>query len=122
MTKESFLREIQALGDNQETLVHRTVVSAQSSASGKPVVFDVVVFKKFKGGYKLQYTAEGSEKPQLPQLNQAAIAGIQQVVGRSSTYLTSGFGNHRSGDGMADPETVVRFVDVLKKNGITVEL
>ncbi len=119
---EAFLQEIKVLRPNDSTKHHRALVDAKSHQDNRPEIFDVYVWKKVEGyktSYKLQWV-QGT-KPILPRLKSEVSAELREesrVYARNQ--LTSGFND--TGDGMSTPELVVRWVEILAKHGIVIEM
>ncbi|MDP3727838.1 MAG: hypothetical protein Q8R18_00120 [bacterium] len=106
---------LKALQDNQH-LEFEAVLVAEVTQIGKIEKYDVEIWKFFKKGLKLQWVQNG--KPVMPRLKDEVVLKLRAETRNSSTYLTSGYNDHSTHDGMT-PASVVRFVDFLKKNKIT---
>ena len=108
-------RSLSALQDNQH-LEFVAVVAAEVTQSGKIEKLDVEIWKFFKKGLKLQWEKSGS--PMMPTLKEEVVLKLRAETRNSNTYLTQGYNDHPTGDGMT-AASIVRFVDFLKKNKIT---
>ncbi len=131
MDEKKFLRSLVELKDNECTKIYPAIITEKASASGKQEQFEVEVFKKFKGGYKLQWSEFGSKgnKPSLPKLEAKVKKELQSICENSTTFLTSGYNNWQDtkgygtqGDkGMQDSQTVLRYVKELSNHGIIID-
>lgn len=108
-------RSLNALTDGASLGPYRVALPSEITRSGMPEVFEVFIFKKFKGGYKLQW--ERSGKPRLPELKSEIQLKLKAATKNSDTYLTKGFNDHPSHDGMV-VGSVNRFLEILKSNRI----
>ena len=108
-------RSLNALGDNMH-LEFRAVLAAEVTQSGKIENFDVEIWKFFKKGLKLQWEQKG--KPTAPQLREEVVLKLRGETRNSMTFLTSGYNDHSTHDGM-QAASVVKLVEFLKRNKIT---
>ncbi len=108
-------RSLNALQDNGH-LEFEVVVAAEVTQSGRIEKYDVGIWKFYRKGFKLQWEKGG--KPSKPELKEEVVLRLRGETNNRDTYLTSGYNDHSSYDGMT-ATSVVRFVDFLKNNKIT---
>jgi hypothetical protein len=125
MSKDSdFLDDLKGFKDNEETGLMPAVVKIIASATNLVQEYDVLVFKKFRGGFKVQWAKKGSRgmKPELPKLKPGVMAELKKNICNSNTVLTSGYDNAEGSNnpGMRTPEDVLRFFKILADNGVLV--
>ena len=106
---------LNALQDNK-FLSFEAVLAAEVTNSGKIEKYDVEIWKFFKKGLKLQW--EQKSKPCLPELKEDVVLKLHGETRNSSSFLTSGYNDHPTGEGMT-AASVVKLIDFLKKNKIT---
>ncbi len=106
---------LSALQDNQN-ISFGVVLAGEITQSGKIETFDVEIWKFSQKGLKLQWEQNG--KPNMPKLKEEIILKLRVETRNSNTFLTSGYNDHTTHDGMT-PASVVRLVDFFRRNKIT---
>ncbi len=117
---KEFLEKLNSLQDGDEIGSIPVTITEKASATGTVQNFNIIIFKKFKGGFKIQWIK--GRKPQLPQLTSEVMEILKTQVYNGPEVLTSGYNNAsgHNNPGMRTSEDVLNFFKVLEKQGIII--
>lgn len=99
----------------------RAFLGSEVTKSGVVEVFDVDIWKPYKGGFKFQWEIAGKPFNVVSHLKVEVVADLSTETKNRNTFLTSGYNDDLSMDGGMKVDSVLRFVAYLKSKNINLK-